>query len=84
MNSPPIPQMTTLDVFHDCNRVAWYWAVSSAKGREVRGVDLLYAIDKGMADSSDGVVKGGSGKGQYGNQMVNMVAFEFDSLGWEA
>jgi hypothetical protein len=57
---------------------------SSAKDREVRGVYLLYTINKGMADLSDGVVKGGGGEGQYGNRMVSMVAFEFDSLGWEA
>lgn len=66
--------------------MAWYWAASSAKGREVRDVYLLYTIDKAMADLSDGVVEGksvGTGRDQYGGRMVNMVAFEFDSLGWD-
>ena len=83
----PIPEMTTLDVFHDCNRIAWYWAAKLSGGKEERGVSLIYTIDGAMADLSDGVVDvvgtvvGGEGD-EYGGKKVNMLMWEFDSLGW--
>ena len=85
--APAIPELTTLDVFHDCNRIAWYWSASGMKGSEVeeRGVHLIYTIDGAMADLSDGVTDSGSGPGDlYGGKKVNMVMFEMDSLGWRA
>ena len=88
--APPVPEMTTLDVFHDCNRIAWYWAAilngSTSGKKEERGVSLLYTIECGMADLSDGVVNlVGTVVGKedaYGGRKVNMLMWEFDSLGW--
>lgn len=54
-------------------------------GDEVRGVALLYTIEKGMADMSDGVVDDVAGKvveDEYGGRKVNMLVFDFQSLGW--
>ena len=54
-SASPIPEMTTLDIFHDCNRIAWYWAAKPS-GKEERGLSLIYTIEGAMADLSDGVV----------------------------
>ena len=77
-----------MDIFHDCNRVAWYWDASgigkdSGRG-EVRGVHLLYTIENALADVADGVVDEVEDVADagYGGRKVNMVMFEFDSLGW--
>lgn len=83
----PIPQLTTLDVFHDCNRIAWYWAATlsgtGGSAKEERGVSLIYTIDGAMADQSDGVVESVSSVlDGYGGRKVNMLMWEFDSLGW--
>ncbi|KIW70331.1 hypothetical protein PV04_02610 [Phialophora macrospora] len=47
VEAAPISLLTTLDIFHDCSRIAFYWAAtgvgSGALG--VRGVDLLYLTD---------------------------------------
>ncbi|OQV10614.1 hypothetical protein CLAIMM_14588 [Cladophialophora immunda] len=47
LNNPPIPLLTTLDVFHDCSRIAFYWAASGvgSGAEDVRGVDLLYVTE---------------------------------------
>lgn len=39
-----ISRLTTLDVFHDCSRIAWYWVAGGAGsgGEDVRGMSLLY------------------------------------------
>lgn len=87
-STPPIAELTTLDVFHDCERIAWYWAASGAGvegGNEVRGVALLYTIETGMADLSDGVIDDVVGvvlKDAYAGRKVNTLVFDFHSLGW--
>jgi hypothetical protein len=49
--------LTTLDIFHDCNRIAWYWAVSGLPtGEEVRGMSLLYTIRVATSDAAEGLV----------------------------
>ncbi|KIY02338.1 uncharacterized protein Z520_02476 [Fonsecaea multimorphosa CBS 102226] len=47
LNNAAIPLLTTLDVFHDCSRIAFYWAASGVGSgvEDVRGVDLLYVTD---------------------------------------
>ncbi|OAP56296.1 hypothetical protein AYL99_09475 [Fonsecaea erecta] len=47
LSNPPIPLLTTLDLFHDCSRIAFYWAASGVGSgvQDVRGVDLLYVTD---------------------------------------
>ena len=48
VNAPPIPYLTTLDIFHDCSRIAWFWAATGmANVEEVRGMDLLYTTADG-------------------------------------
>jgi hypothetical protein len=87
--APPIPSLTSLDIFHDCNRVAWYWAASGMGGttQEEKGVHLLYTIDEGMADLAL-LDEGGlldvedAVQGVFGGRKVNMMLFELDSLGW--
>lgn len=59
--------MTTLDIFHDCNRIAFYWAAAAGvtgtqQQQEVRGVDLLYLTNDATK--------------------VNMVMVEFNGLAW--
>lgn len=41
--------LTTLDIFHDCSRIAFYWAASGvgSGAQEVKGVDLLYMTEDG-------------------------------------
>ncbi|KIW87055.1 uncharacterized protein Z519_12352 [Cladophialophora bantiana CBS 173.52] len=43
----PVPLLTTLDIFHDCSRIAFYWAASGVGSalEDVRGVDLLYVTE---------------------------------------
>ncbi|KIW81339.1 hypothetical protein Z517_04364 [Fonsecaea pedrosoi CBS 271.37] len=47
LENPPIPLLTTLDIFHDCTRIAFYWAASGVGSgvEDVRGVDLLYLTE---------------------------------------
>jgi hypothetical protein len=47
VKAPPISLLTTLDIFHDCSRIAFYWAATGvgSGAEEVRGVDLLYLTD---------------------------------------
>lgn len=44
-SGPAIPGLTTLDVFHTCSRILWYWSASVIKGgvEEVRGVSVFYS-----------------------------------------
>jgi hypothetical protein len=82
-----IPMMTTLDIFHDCNRIAWYWAVSSlGSGKdEVRGVSLLYTIPGAPDAAAVGVADGGNvvaGNMDFGNRKINMVMLEFNNVAW--
>ena len=44
-HAPAIPTMTTLDVFHMCGRIAWYWSATAVKGTvagDVRGFTVFY------------------------------------------
>ena len=85
-----IPSMTTLDVFHDCNRIAWYWAVQGlgSGDEEVRGMSLLYTIPDGLVSTAvavgavAGVDVGVGGSVGFGNRKVNMIMMEFNSVAW--
>ncbi len=39
-----IPEVTTLDIVHDCGRIAWFWAGTGIGSglQQVRGMYLLY------------------------------------------
>ncbi len=91
--------MTTLDIFHECNRIAWYWAVTSLGSGvdEVRGVSLIYTIPQpleaaavavvgvdGVDGSASAAVGVGVGTQGYGKRKVNMVMLEFNSVAWAA
>ncbi|EXJ62016.1 hypothetical protein A1O7_02448 [Cladophialophora yegresii CBS 114405] len=47
LEAPPIALLTTLDIFHDCSRIAFYWAATGvgSGAEEIRGIDLLYLTD---------------------------------------
>jgi hypothetical protein len=42
-------QLITLDIFHDCSRIAFYWAATGggSGADEVKGIDMLYLTDDG-------------------------------------
>jgi hypothetical protein len=44
LRAPSIRQLTTLDIFHDCSRIAFYWAANEVGSgvEEIKGMDLLY------------------------------------------
>ena len=55
----------------------------AGRDTEERGVSLIYTIDGGLAGLSDGTVGVGLKGDAYGGRKVNMLMWEFDSLGWE-
>ena len=44
-HAPAIPNLTTLDIFHDCSRIAWYWAASELGAKDAKGITLLYTTE---------------------------------------
>jgi len=49
VNAPSTSPLTTLDIFHDCSHIAFYWAATGvgSGAEEIKGVDLLYLTDDG-------------------------------------
>jgi hypothetical protein len=49
-SQPPIPSITTLDIFFSCNKIAWRWlATGIGSGQyEVKGIDTFTVTPQGQ------------------------------------
>ena len=50
MSAPPITNITTLDIVHNCNKIVWYWRFTGIGKRidEIQGFDMFTISEQGQ------------------------------------